>query len=109
MTDALAVNGAVNVPHHVPCEQVEQGSGHASQSFHDPMTVVTLQITFFTHIPNFLHNVCKHLSWLAATEESVSAPRILSDAFPDVEHEQCHFYGDRRWHEKAPPIKRSNA
>ena len=54
MTDPLAVNGAVNVPHHVPCEQVEQGSGHASQSFHDPMTVVTLQITFFHSHSQFL-------------------------------------------------------
>ena len=90
MTGAFAVNGAVHVLHHVPRKQVEQGSGHASQSFHDPMTVVTLQITFFTQIHNFLHNVCKYFSWLSATEENLSTLRILSDAFPDVEHKQCH-------------------
>ena len=81
MTGAFAVNDAVNVPHHVPYKQLEQDSGYAPQSFHDPMTVVTFQITFFTQIPNFLHIICKYLSWLAATEENLTAPRILSDVF----------------------------
>ena len=83
------MNGAVNVSHHVPCKQVEQGYGHAPQSFHDPMTVVTLQITYFSlRFPISCTNVCKYLSWLAATEENLSAPMILSDAFPDVDHKR---------------------